>query len=99
MTSEHFVNGARNHRTAATNLNQAKIMTIQINALTAANTGGTETLQDRQHQEGRSLRPRPLADRVPQPPMDLVKRKPSATRRCTSQRPASNYQTQCILRV
>ena len=99
MTSEHFANGARNYLTAVTNLNQAKIMTIQINALIAVNTGGTETLQDHQHQEGRNLRPRPLADRVPQLPMDLVKRKPSATRRCTSQHPASECQTQCILRV
>ena len=49
MMSEHFANGARKPRMAPTNLTQAKTMTTQINAPIAANTGGTETLQDRRH--------------------------------------------------
>ena len=100
MTSEHFANGARKHLMAAAIPTKMKTMTIQTNELTVVNIGETEVLRDRlRHQGLHGLDPQPLADRVPQLPMDLVKRRPSATRRCTSQHPASDCQTQCILRV
>ena len=77
-----------------------KTMTTQINEQTVVNTGETEVLRDRlSHQGLHSLHPRPLADRVPQLPMDLVKRMPLATPRCTDHRHARNFQTQCILQV
>ena len=75
-------------------------MTIQISELTVVNTGETESLRDRlRHQGLHGLHPQPLADRIPQLPMDRVKRMPLAIRRCTDHRQVSNYQTQCILQV
>jgi hypothetical protein len=78
---------------------QEKIITTPTNAKTVAHEMEAEALRDHRRSEAHSLRPRPLADRVPQLPMDLVKRMPLTTHRCMSQRPASDYQTQCILQV
>ena len=99
MTSEHFASGARKSRTVPTNLTKEKIIITLTNAKTVAHKVEAEALQERYRQEAHSLRPRPLADRVPQLPMDLVKRMPLATHRCMSQHPANKYQTQCILQV
>ena len=99
MMSEHFASGARKSRTEPTNQTQVRITIIPISAKAVAHKTEAEGLHDRHRQEAHSLRPRPLADRVAQLPMDLVKRMPLATHRCMSQHPANKCQTQCILQV